>query len=113
MDGVSIVDDLSSAVQRLSFEAIPVLVATETYTYAYFNANAQLELVPRSGVIALRGDGIAARELPSFELLRGLYTCDARYLALLEQLGAHGRAESAVDLAHLHPLAERARNALK
>jgi hypothetical protein len=113
IDGTSILDDLSSAVQRLCFEASPVLVAGGPYTYAYFNANAELQLVPRSGMIALHGDGMVECAFSSFELLRGLCACGVRYLALLEQLGAHGRAASAVDLAHLRPFAARALDAYK
>jgi hypothetical protein len=111
----SILDDLSSATQRLCFEAVERLVAQgTTYAYQYFTSNAQATLVSSGdgATIALSGEYLPAREFSRGELLPALYACGLCYLAFLEDLGRRGRTWSVTDLAHLRPFADRARAAL-
>jgi hypothetical protein len=111
----SILDDLSSAIQRLCFEAIERLVHSgSTYDYRYFTSNAHATLVTSGDgeAIALSGEYIPACQFPHGELLVALYACGRRYLALLEELGKRGRTWSGTDLAHLRPFSERAHAAL-
>ena len=111
----SILDDLSSATQRLCFESVERLVAPgATYGYQYFTSNARATLVSSAdgATIALSGEHLPACEFPRGELLATLYECGLRFLAFLEELGRHGRAWSVTDLAHLRPFADRARAAL-
>jgi hypothetical protein len=115
IDDASILDDLSSATQRLCFEAVGRLVSPRTtYAYQYFTSNAYAELVSSAdgATIALRGEFFASRELARGALLPELYACGLRYLAFLEELGRRGRAWSVTDLFHLRPFADRARAAL-
>jgi hypothetical protein len=111
----SILDDLSSATQRLCFEAVERLVVPgATYEYQYFTSNAHATLVSFSdgATIALSGEYLPACEFPRGELLVALYECGLRYLGFLEELGRRGRAWSVTDLAHLRPFADRAGTAL-
>jgi hypothetical protein len=111
----SILDDLSSATQRLCFEALERLVAPgSTYAYQHFTSNAHAALVSSvdGATIALSGEYLPSREFPRATLFPALYACGLRYLAFLEELGSRGRASSVPDLAHLRPFAERARAAL-
>jgi hypothetical protein len=110
----AIVDDLSSAVQRLCFESVvALLVPGTTYGYRYFTATNQAELVSTPTAIALRGDDIPAAEHPRDALLSAFHACGLRYLALLDDLAGRGRDASTGELAHLRPFAERARDALR
>jgi len=111
----SILDDLSSATQRLCFEAVERLVAPgATHEYQYFTSNAHATLVSSAdgATIALSGEYLPACELSRGELLAALYECGLRYLGFLEELGRRGRTWSVSDLAHLRPFADRARAAL-
>lgn len=111
----SILDDLSSATQRLCFEAIERLMPPgSTYEYRYFTSNAHATLVTSvdSATIVLSGEYIPACQFPRGELLVALYECGRRYLAFLEELGQRGRTWSSTDLAQLRPFCERARAAL-
>jgi hypothetical protein len=111
----SILDDLSSATQRLCFEAVEALVAPGiTYAYPYFTSNAHAALVSSAdgASISLAGEYLPAREFSRRKLLPALYACGLRYLTFLEELGRRGRTWSATDLAHLRSFAERARVAL-
>ena len=113
--GASILDDLSSATQRLCFEAVERLVVpSTTYSYQYFTSNAHAALAssPDGQTIALSGEYLPSHEWPRGSLLRALYACGLRYLTFLEDLGGRGRTWSVTDLAHLRPFAERARTAL-
>ena len=115
IDDASILDDLSSATQRLCFEAVERLVSPgTTYAYQYFTSNAYAELVSSAdgATIALRGESFASREFARGALLPELYACGLRYLAFLEELGRRGRAWSVTDLSQLRPFAGRAREAL-
>jgi hypothetical protein len=111
----SILDDLSSATQRLCFEAVEQLVAPgATYGYQYFtsNAHATLSSSADGATIVLSGEHLPACEFSRKELLVALYQCGLRYLGFLEELSRRGRAWSVTDLAHLQPFADRARAAL-
>jgi hypothetical protein len=111
----SILDDLSSATQRLCFEAVERLVATGTrYEYLYLTSNAHAVLVSSAdgATITLSGEYLPTREFSRGELLAALYACGLRYLAFLEDLGRRGRTWSVTDLAHLRPFADHARAAL-
>jgi hypothetical protein len=113
--GASILDDLSSATQRLCFEAVERLVLpSTTYSYQYFTSNAHAALASSSDgqTTALSGEYLPSHEWPRGPLLRALYACGLRYLTFLEDLGRRGRTWSVTDLAHLRPFAERARAAL-
>ena len=101
--------------QRLCFGAVEALVAQGTrYDYPYFTSNTNAVLLSSADgtTILLSGDGVPAREHLRAALLPALYACGLRYLAFLEELGRHGRASSAADVAHLRPFAERAGAAL-
>ena len=91
IDDASIVDDLSSATQRLCFEAIEALVAPgTTYKYQYFTSNSHAALVSSAdgATIALSGDDVPARDFSRAALFPALYACGLRYLAFLEESAA-------------------------
>jgi hypothetical protein len=111
----SILDDLSSATQRLCFEAVERLVVpSTTYAYQYFTSNAHATFASSADgqTIALSGEHLPSHEYSRGSLLLALYACGLRYLTFLEELGHRGRTWSVTDLAHLWPFAERARAAL-
>jgi hypothetical protein len=115
IDEASICDDLSSATQRLCFEAVAALTKPGTaYSYSYFTSNAHMRLAASSdgATIALSGDYLPALEIPRETLLPALYACGMRYLSFLEEVGHRGRKWSTTDLVHLRPFADRARAAL-
>ena len=97
---VEIADELTTAVQRLCFDA-PVALVVDGAAYEY---RVRVVAAGDQATIAL-GDA-AARTCSRPHLLRALVACGDRWLAALEALGRTG------DAARLRPLAEAAHAAL-
>ena len=113
IDGQLVIDDLSSAVQRLCFECVPILCEPgAAYGYTYFTAAARLDLTSTEATVAISGDYLANAEYPRRDLLRSLYECGIRYLAFIERLGAMGWSGAEGELAHLRRFANEAHAAL-
>jgi hypothetical protein len=111
----SILDDLSSATQRLCFEAAERLVAPgATYEYQYFTSNAHATLASSAdgATIALSGEYLPACEFSRGELLARSTNAASAISGSSKNWGVRGRTWSVTDLAHLRPFADRARTAL-
>jgi hypothetical protein len=102
-----IFDELDPVVQRLCFDAVIALITDGAVVdYGYFSSNENVRLVADGGTVVLSGSDVAESTFPRRDLIRALYACGVRWLAVLDQLGRAGEAN------HLRPFAAAAQSAL-
>lgn len=102
-----IVDELFSAVQRLCFEgAVALLADGATVEYRYFSSNENARLVANGETVVVSGSDVPESMFPRRDLIRALYACGARWIAVLDELGRVPEAN------HLRPFAAAARSSL-
>jgi hypothetical protein len=102
-----IADELFSSVQRLCFEgASALLVAGAVVDYPYFSSNANARLVADGDTVVVSGSDVPDSTFPRWELIRALYACGVRWLAMLDKIGRTPEAN------HLRPFAASAQTAL-
>lgn len=105
--GAEIVDELFSAVQRLCFEGAAALLADGAIVeYRYFSSNQNARLVANGESVVLSGSDVPESIFPRRDLIRALYACGARWIAVLDELGRAPEAN------HLRPFAAAARSSL-
>jgi hypothetical protein len=105
--GAEIVDELFSAVQRLCFEGAAALLADGAIVeYRYFSSNENARLVANGETVVLSGSDVPESVFPRRDLIRALYACGARWIAVLDELGRAPEAN------HLRPFAAAARSSL-
>lgn len=103
---VEIVDELFSAVQRLCFEgAAALLVDGGSVEYRYFSTPEDARLSVKSDAVVLSCN-TSESTFPRLPLIRALYACGVRWLAVLDKIGRTPEAD------HLRPFAATARAAL-
>lgn len=102
-----LVDELFSAVQRLCFEGAAALLADGAIVeYRYFSSNENARLVANGETVVLSGSDVPESIFPRRNLIRALYACGARWIAVLDALGRAPEAN------HLRPFAAAAQSAL-
>ena len=105
--GAEIADELFSAVQRLCFEgAVALLANGAVVEYPYFSSNEHARLVADGDTVVLSGSDVPESTFPRRDLIRALYACGTRWLAVLDKIGRAPEAN------HLRPFAATAHSAL-
>jgi hypothetical protein len=105
--GGEIADELFSAVQRLCFEGAAALLADGAVVeYPYFSSNEHARLAADRDTVVLSGSDVPESTFPRRDLIRALYACGARWLAVLDRIGRAPEAN------HLRPFAAAAQSAL-
>ena len=102
-----IFDELVPVVHVLCFDAvIALLVDGATVEYRYFSSNENARLVANGEIVVLSGSDVPESIFPRRDLIRALYACGARWIAVLAELGRAPEAN------HLLPFAAAARSSL-
>ena len=105
--GAEIADELFSAVQRLCFEGAAALLADGAVVeYRYFSSNENARLVADGDTVVVSGSDVPTSTFARTDLLRALYACGVRWLAVLDKIGRAPEAN------HLRPFAAAAQSAL-
>jgi len=105
--GAEIVDELFSAVQRLCFEGAAALLADGAVVdYRYFSSNETAQLRAGGDTVVFSGSDVPESTFPRRDLIRALYACGVRWLAVLDKIGRAPEAN------HLRPFAVAAQSAL-
>jgi hypothetical protein len=105
--GAEIADELFSAVQRLCFEGAAALLDDGAVVeYPYFSSNEHARLAADGDTVVLSGSDVPESTFPRRDLIRALYACGVRWLAVLDKLGRAPEAN------HLRPFAAAAQSAL-
>ena len=105
--GAEIVDELFSAVQRLCFEGAAALLADGAVVeYRYFSSSENARLAANGGTVVLSGSDVPESTFPRWDLIRALYACGVRWLAVLDKIGRAPEAN------YLRPFAAAAQSAL-
>src|SRR5258705_3444511 len=88
IDGAEIVDELFSAVQRLCFDGAAALLADgAVIEYRYFSSNEDARLAVAGDAVVLTGGDVPELAFPRRDLIRALYACGVRWLAVPDQIG--------------------------
>jgi hypothetical protein len=102
-----IFDELVPVVHLLCFDAVTALLSDGAiFDYAYFSSNENARLVANGETVVLSGSDVPESVFPRRDLIRALYACGARWIAVLDELGRAPEAN------HLRPFAAAARSAL-
>ncbi len=102
-----IADELVPAVHLLCFDAVIALITDgAVFDYSYFSSNEHARLAADGDTAVLSGSDVPESTFPRWDLLRALYACGARWLAVLDKLGRAPEAN------HLRPFAAAAQSAL-
>jgi hypothetical protein len=105
--GIEIADELFSAVQRLCFQAAAaLLVDGAVVEYPYFSSNEHARLAADGDTVVLSCSDVPESRFPRRDLIRALYACGVRWLAVLDKIGRAPEAN------HLRPFAAAAQSAL-
>lgn len=105
--GAEIFDELVPVVHLLCFDAVTALLSDGAiFDYAYFSSNENARLVANGDTVVLSGSDVPESMFPRRDLIRALYACCARWIAVLDELGRAPEAD------HLRPFAAAARSSL-
>jgi hypothetical protein len=83
---VAVDDELWAIVLNLCFRSVPDLVAGRPFELRYYRYAGTLRLEPVEAALVIAGDFVATVRLPRDAVLRALYHCGERFIALLKQL---------------------------
>jgi hypothetical protein len=91
---IEISDELDPLVQRLCFNAVTELVRDgAVFEYRYFSQAETAQLRADGDTVVLSGSALPETTFSRRDLLRGLYSCGARWLTTLDGLGLTPQAD--------------------
>lgn len=100
-------DELVPAVHLLCFDAVIALITDgAVFDYSYFSSNEHARLVADGDTVVLSGSDVPESRFSRRDLIRALYACGVRWLAVLDKIGRAPEAN------HLRPFAAAAQSAL-